>query len=204
MKTRLLTLLLSIGLAFNLMPAQAQLTESSSNENAILNASPELKKHYANVFMNAFKNLCIPYIAQPDQLQNQLQNATLLSPELANQLLNNTPGKAWVLEKSKEHGFHFLVTVNNHYYCAIQTMSADPVEVEKLFAEIISTAPENSEFSLLKDETIEQDNGNIAHRQSYTLTNKNSMAVIQFSLRTNSISQRSVPQATIFMLINQI
>lgn len=204
MKTRLLTLLLSLGFAFSLIPAQAQLRESSSNESAILNASPELKKHYANMFMNAFKNLCMPYIAQPDQLQNQLQNATLLSPELANLLLNNTPGKAWVLENSKEHGFHLLVTMNNHYYCAIQTMSADPVEIEKLFDEIISTTPEDSEFSLLKDETTEQDSGNIVHRQSYTLTNKNSAAVIQFSLRTNSLSQRNEPQATIFMLIDQI
>jgi len=200
----LLPIILLTLLAFPLTALQAQWREPQSTQTAILNASPELKKHYANVFMNAFKNLCIANIDQPQQLLAQLQNARQLPPDLADQFLNGASGRAWTLENSKENGIHFLSTMNDHYYCSVHTMAADPAEMERLFDEITATAPADSEFSLLNQEKVEQANGNTMHRKSYTLTHKDSPVVIQLTIITNTLSQKDAPQGTVFMLIDQI
>ncbi|MGL4668703.1 MAG: NMCC_0638 family (lipo)protein [Saezia sp.] len=204
MKTRLLALLLPMLMAFVSLTAHAQWREPQSIQDAIFNASPALKKHYANVFMNAFKNLCIANMGRADQLSMQLKDMPNLSPELTKTILNGAPGKAWALEGSKENGVHILATMNDHYYCAVHTMIADPAEMERLFDEIAAIAPEKSEFSLLKEEQIEQDNGNIMRRKTYTLTNKENPIIIQFTLKTNSIAQKNATQGTVFILIDKI
>ena len=204
MKNRLLTISLSMLLALPIATVQAQWRDPQSTQIAILNASTELKKHYAHIFMNAFKNLCLSSVGNYPQLLTQLQNAQPLSPNLADLFLNGAQGKAWALENSKENGIHFLAIMNNHYHCATYTMVADPAEMQRLFEEITTAAPPESEFTLLKDEEIEQPDGNIMHRKSYALTNKNTTAVIQFTIITNSISQKDNPQGIVFILIDQI